>query len=436
MKTLALVLAGGRGTRLDILSKHRAKPGVPFAGKFRLIDFALSNCVNSGIYNVGVITQYLPMSLNKHIGIGKPWDLDRKVGGATVLQPFRGKAETGGWYTGTAHAVYKNMGYIRRHNPDQVVILSGDHVYEMDYSKMVDYHRKKDAQLTIAAQPVDYEEASRFGILDHNDEMQITEFVEKPEEPPSNLASMGIYVFETDILLEILEKRCDEESSDFGHHIIPPIIDNGRAFAYEFDDYWKDVGTLEAFWKTNLELTDPIPELNLYDEDWKLHTRSEEKPSVKFGENGGAQSSLVSNGSIINGKVENSVISPGVFIEDGAVVKDSIIFNDTTIRKNTVVDKAIIDKEVEIGENCEIGTGDDLTPNEEKPELLSNGLNVIAKRASIPANTTIARNCRVFSYVEKDDFNTGTVPSGSTITSESGVQIVEGDEDKVKELNI
>ena len=435
MKTLGLILAGGRGTRLDILSKHRAKPSVPFAGKFRLIDFALSNCVNSGIYNVGVITQYLPLSLNKHIGIGKPWDLDRKMGGATILQPFTGKPKAGGWYTGTAHAVYKNISFIRRHAPDQVIILSGDHVYEMDYSKMVEYHRQNDAKLTIAAQPVDYEEASRFGILDHNDDMQITDFVEKPDDPPSNLASMGIYVFETEELLRSLSKHCDEESSDFGHHIIPPIIDKEEAYVYEFDDYWKDVGTLESFWKTNLELTEPIPELNLYAEDWKLFTRSEEKPPVKFGNSGNATRSLVSNGSIINGHVENSVISPGVYIEEGAIVRDSIIFNDTTIRKNSIVDRSIIDKEVDIGENCKIGYGEDLTPNHEKPDLLHNGLNVIAKRATIPNNTTIGRNCRIFSYVKKENFKQDVVASGSTITSESGVQVIEGDENKVKELN-
>ena len=433
--TLALVLAGGRGTRLDILSKHRAKPSVPFAGKFRLIDFALSNCVNSDIYNVGIITQYLPLSLNKHIGIGKPWDLDRKMGGATILQPFTGKPKAGGWYTGTAHAVYKNINFIRRHDPDQVIILSGDHVYEMDYSNMIEFHKEKDAKLTIAAQPVDYEEASRFGILDHNEAMNITDFVEKPEEPPSNLASMGIYVFETETLLNSLEAHCDEESSDFGHHIIPPIIDSGDAFAYEFNGYWKDVGTLEAFWKTNLELIEPLPELNLHDEDWKLHTRSEEKSPVKFGNSGKAARSLISNGAIIDGHVENSIISPGVHVEQGAIVRDSIIFNDTTIKKNTIVDKSIIDKEVEIGQNCKIGHGDDLTPNQAKPELISNGLNIIAKRATVPDDTTITRNCRIFSYVEEDNFEKEFIPSGSTITSDSGMQVVDGDEDTVKDLN-
>ncbi|MFW6028688.1 MAG: glucose-1-phosphate adenylyltransferase [Halanaerobiales bacterium] len=436
MKTLALILAGGRGTRLDILSAHRAKPSVPFAGKFRLIDFALSNCVNSDIYNIGVLTQYLPLSLNNHIGIGKPWDLDRKLGGVTILQPFRGKPGTTDWYEGTAHAIYQNMSFIRNQNPDEVIILSGDHVYDMDYRKMIEFHREKDADLTIAAQPVEYEEAHRFGILDYQEDKKIIDFLEKPENPPSNLASMGIYVFNTDALLNVLEKYCSEEDSDFGHHIIPPMIENDKVYLYSYDDYWKDVGTLEAYWQAHLELTDPMPNLNLYDEDWKLFTRSEEKPPVKFGENGGTEKSLISNGAIINGKVKNSVISPGVYIEEGAVVKDSVIFNDTIIRKNTVVEKAIIDKEVEIGENCKIGCGDDYTPNKDKPDLLDNGLNIIAKRAKIPEGTTIERNCRIYSYAAPADFGSKDIKSGSTVTSEIGHKLAKGDEDQVRELNI
>jgi glucose-1-phosphate adenylyltransferase len=434
-KTLALILAGGRGTRLDILSAHRAKPSVPFAGKFRLIDFALSNCVNSEIYNVGVLTQYLPLSLNNHIGIGKPWDLDRRRGGVTILQPFKGKPGTTDWYEGTAHAIYKNRGFIRSQNPENVLILSGDHVYDMDYSKMIDFHKENEADLTIAAQPVPYEEASRFGILDHTDDWKVKAFVEKPEDPPSNLASMGIYVFETAKLLEVLERYCSEEDSDFGHHIIPPMIKDDAVYLYAFDDYWKDVGTLEAYWQTNLDLTSEMPELNLYNEDWPLHTRSAEKPPVKFGDNSSASSSLVSNGSIINGTVKNSVISPGVYIEEGAVVKNSVIFNDTIIRKNSVIDKAIIDKEVEVQANCKIGVGDDLTPNVDEPDLLDNGLNVIAKRAVIPEGTTIERNCRIFSYVGVGNFDGKHIKSGSTITSEMGQKVAEGDEDQVRELN-
>ncbi|AGB41103.1 glucose-1-phosphate adenylyltransferase/glucose-1-phosphate adenylyltransferase, GlgD subunit [Halobacteroides halobius DSM 5150] len=416
MKNLALILAGGRGTRLDILSEHRAKPSVPFAGKFRLVDFALSNCVNSGIYNIGVLTQYLPMSLNKHIGIGKPWDLDRKMGGVTLLQPCIRKNKQGAWYQGTAHAVYQNINFIKQHNPDNVVILSGDHVYKMDYSEMIAKHEQNGADLTIAAQRVPHEEASRFGILEPNEEMQIVDFKEKPADPPSNLASMGIYVFKTEALLEVLEKYCTQESSDFGHHIIPPMIENNQVYSYEFEGYWKDVGTLESFWEANLALTGPLPEFNLYDDNWKLHTKSKEKPPAKFGNKSRVTQSIVANGSIINGEVENSVISPGVFIEAGAVVRDSIIFSNTRVKKNAIISKAIIDKRVIIGANCHIGFGTNEIPNHQKPNLLNNGLTVIAKRAKISANTQIGRNCRIFSYVTDENFKSGIIPSGSTVT--------------------
>ena len=413
MKSLALILAGGRGSRLDFLSEHRAKPSVPFAGKFRLIDFSLSNCVNSGIYNVGVLTQYLPLSLNDHIGIGKPWDLDRRIGGVTILQPFTGRK--GGWYQGTAHAIYQNISFIKRHNPQYVLILSGDHVYKMNYDKMINYHIEKDADLTIAAQRVPIEEADRFGILEPDKYMKIVDFLEKPEDPPGNLASMGIYVFSTEVLLDVLEKYCTKDSSDFGHHIIPPMIKNDNVFLYEYDGYWKDVGTLESYWEANLSLANPLPDFNLYEEGWKIHTRSQEKPPVKFGNDARATQSIISNGSIINGIVENSVISPGVYIEEGAVVRDSVIFNDTVIKHDSIISKAIIDKEVIIGADSHIGFGNDMTVNKEKPDLLCNGLTVIAKRTQIPDNVQIGRNCRVLSYINEKTFGDKVVPSGATV---------------------
>lgn len=413
MKTLALILAGGRGSRLDMLSEHRAKPSVPFAGKYRLIDFVLSNCVNSGIYNVGVLTQYLPLSLNDHIGIGKPWDLDRKYGGITILQPHTGKE--GGWFKGTAHAIYQNMSFLRSQDAEHILVLSGDHLYKMNYDKMVEEHIDRNADLTIAAQRVPIEEASRFGILDTDKTGKITDFLEKPDNPPDNLASMGIYIFTTDALIKSLKRYCSEEKSDFGHHVIPPMIENNNVYSYEYEGYWRDVGTLESFWKTNLSLTDAIPELNLYDKEWRIHTKSVEKPPVKFGPNSSSKNSLISNGAIVNGIVENSVISPGVYIEKNVVIRNSVIFNDARIKKNTIIDKAIIDKEVEIGENCHIGFGDDMSPNQEKPELLSNGLNIIAKRAIIPNNVQIGRNCRVMSYVRPKDFDKKNIESGQTI---------------------
>lgn len=417
MKTLALILAGGRGTRLDILSAHRAKPSIPFGGKFRLIDFALSNCVNSGIYNVGVLTQYLPRSLNKHLGKGKPWDLDRRQGGVTILQPFLGGEE--GWYKGTAHAVCRNKRFIQNQDPDEIIILSGDHVHKMDYSKLINYHRSKEADLTIAAQTVDYEEDSRFGILDHDDRMKITDFVEKPEEPPSNLASLGIYVFDTKRLLETLENYCTEEKSDFGHHVIPFMIQQGDSYVYEFDGYWKDVGTIDSYWETNFELLKPLPELNLYDEEWKIYTRNEEKPPVKFGDDGKLVKSLVSNGAIINGQVENSIISPGVYIERGAYIRDSIIFADTTIRSNSKIEKTIIDKEVEVKSNCQIGRRRGQVSNQEEFASLDNELNLIAKGAVIPAETNIERNCRIFPQVDEKDLANNNIAKGTVVRHKS-----------------
>ncbi|ADL12610.1 glucose-1-phosphate adenylyltransferase [Acetohalobium arabaticum] len=413
METLAMVLAGGKGSRLDILSADRAKPSVPFAGKFRIIDFALSNCVNSGIYDVGILTQYLPRSLNRHIGIGKPWDLDRQFGGATLLQPYTGKK--GGWYQGTAHAIYQNINYIKDIDPEYVIILSSDHVYKMDYSKMVNYHKEKGADLTIAVKPVSMKEASQFGILTTDEEMQINDFQEKPDNPSSNLASMGIYVFTKDVLVGKLEEFCNQENSDFGHHIIPQMIDPDDVFAYEFNGYWQDVGTLKSYWETNLELTDLVPEMNLYDDNWKLLTRSEEQPPVKFGPKGQASKSLISNGAIINGKVENSVISPGVFIEENVVIKDSIICNDSKIKQGTVINKSIIDKEVIIGSECQIGCSGEKKANFEQPEILHSGLNVIGKGAEVPAETCIEKNCRIFPWIEEDDFRKKAIQSGSTV---------------------
>ncbi|WP_018247625.1 glucose-1-phosphate adenylyltransferase [Orenia marismortui] len=422
MKTLALVLAGGRGTRLDILSEDRAKPGVPFGGKFRLIDFVLSNCVNSGIYDIGVLTQYLPLSLNNHIGIGKPWDLDRRIGGVTILQPYTGKQ--GGWYKGTAHAVYQNLNYIKKNKPEYIIILSGDHVYKMNYDKMISYHIEQGADLTIATQKVDWDDVNQFGILELDQNMQIVDFVEKPDNPVSNLASMGIYVFTADILIQKLEAFCNQDNSDFGHHIIPEMIENNKVFAYEYKGYWRDVGTLKSFWEANLALTDDLPELNLYDDGWKIHTRSEEKPPVKFGQKGRANNSLVSNGCIINGVVENSVLSPGVVIEEGAVVRDSIILNNTVISKDSIVCKCIIDKSSVIGVNSHLGFGGDMTCSDEKPNLLANGLNVIGKGVRIPANTQIGRNCRILSGVTEVDFESKHISSGSTVS------IMEDDEEE------
>ncbi|AIO19166.1 Glucose-1-phosphate adenylyltransferase [Candidatus Izimaplasma bacterium HR1] len=407
METLALILAGGRGSRLDILSEKRVKPAVPFAGKYRIIDFTLSNCTNSGIYDIAILTQYLPLSLNEHIGVGKPWDLDRRDGGVTLLQPHKE------WYAGTADAVLQNIQYIKKKNPKYTLILSGDHIYKMDYRKMIDHHIKNDAKLTIAVQPVPWEDAHRFGLLSVDDDMRITKFSEKPAKPESNLASMGIYVFDTDVLLDAIT-RIEDPNLDFGKHIIPDLLENSDLYAYVFDKYWKDVGTYDAFIESNIELTgtvDKVP-LDMYEREWPIYTKSEELPSVKVGSKALISQALLSNGCIVAGTVKKSVLSPGVIVHPGATVINSVILNDTEIMPNAYIENAIIDKRCTIEENVVIGEGKDYTPNIDKPELLVSGVNAIASGVTVPKGTIIKRNCRIFSTAK---FETKVIESGSTL---------------------
>ena len=407
METLALILAGGRGSRLDLLSEKRVKPAVPFAGKYRIIDFTLSNCSNSGIYNIGILTQYLPFSLNEHIGIGSPWDLDRRDSRLTLMQPYRE------WYGGTADAVKQNIDFIKRSKAKYVLILSGDHIYKMDYRKMIRAHEVNGAALTIAVQEVPWEDTHRFGILDTDKNDKIIGFYEKPKEAPNNLASMGIYVFNTEVLVDALE-TIEEEGLDFGKHVIPYLLDKTEVYAYTFKDYWKDVGTYDAYLEANIELTstvDKIP-LDMYDRQWKIHTRSEERPSVKVGSKATIEQALISNGSIVAGHVKRSVLSPGVIVHPTAKVVNSVILNDTEIMPGAIVENAIIDKNVVIGENARIGYGDDYSANKERPEVLSSGLNVIAKGVHVPAGTIIERNCRIYSTAQIKDKR---IPSGSTL---------------------
>ncbi|MFI3329739.1 MAG: glucose-1-phosphate adenylyltransferase [bacterium] len=408
METLALILAGGRGSRLDILSERRSKPAVPFAGKFRIIDFVLSNCCNSSIYQIGILTQYLPLSLNEHIGVGKPWDLDRRDSFITLLQPHND------WYEGTADAVKKNIEFIKRNNPEYVLILSGDHIYKMDYTKLIEEHKKNNADLTIAAKLVDFSEAHRFGILQTDESNKVTDFIEKPECPSSNKASMGIYLFKTDVLLNSLNSF-DIKELDFGNHIIPSLIKNNNVYTHDFSDYWKDVGTYESYLETNLELATLNHSFDLYSPNWKIYTKSEDLPPVKFGAKATVNGSLISNGSIIDGTLENCVLSPGVKVESGCMLKNCVILNNVTIGKNCVIENTVIDKDVMIGDNCIIGFGTNFTPNDEIPSVLSSGINVIGKSAHIPNSTTIMRNCRICSYSNEHSFNKNIIDSGSTI---------------------
>jgi len=408
METLALILAGGRGSRLDILSERRSKPAVPFAGKFRIIDFALSNCTNSGIFQIGILTQYLPLSLNEHIGVGKPWDLDRRDSFVTLLQP------NNSWYEGTADAIRKNLEFVKRYASKYVLILSGDHIYKMDYSKMIEQHKKTGADLTIACKIVPMDEASRFGILETDENLKINKFVEKPKEPKSNKASMGIYVFSTQALIDAIESHPDIVDLDFGMHIIPDMIANKNVYAYEYYDYWKDVGTYDSYVEANIELCHDTA-LDLYDPNWKIYTKSEDLPPVKVGDNASITTSLISNGCRIDGKVVESVISPGVKIGKGSVVKHSIILNDVQIGENCVIEDTIIDKETVVANNSTIGTGKDLTPNKDNPKILSSGLNVIGKKIILPEGLVVERNVRIFSAQSLKKLNTKHIKSGETI---------------------
>ena len=411
---IAMLLAGGQGSRLGVLTAKVAKPAVAFGGKYRIIDFPLSNCINSGIDTVGVLTQYQPLRLNTHIGIGIPWDLDRNVGGVSILPPYE-KSSNSEWYTGTANAIYQNLDYMETYNPDYVLILSGDHIYKMDYEVMLDFHKANHADVTIAAMPVPIEEASRFGIVVTDHESRIKEFEEKPEKPSSNLASMGIYIFSWPVLKEALIKLKDQPNCDFGKHIIPYCHDKGdRLFAYEYNGYWKDVGTLSSYWEANMELIDLIPEFNLYEEFWKIYTNSSALPPQYISEQAVVERSIISNGSEIYGEVRNSVIGAGVVIGKGTVVRDSIIMQDTVIGENGVIDKSIIAENVRIGDHVTLGIGSDV-PNKEKPAVYSFGLVTIGENSVIPSSVQIGKNTAISGVTEAEDYPNGVLESGETL---------------------
>lgn len=406
MRTIAMILAGGEGTRLTVLSEERAKPAVPFAGKFRIIDFTISNCVNSGIYTVGILTQYRPHSLNDHIGIGKPWDLDRSRGGVRLLQPYQARRGQN-WYAGTADAIYQNLNFINENRADNVVILSGDHIYKMDYRPMIDYHLSKGADLTVGVMPVPLEETNRFGIMMVDDDQRIVQFYEKPKDrDKGNLASMGIYVFNANTLERRLsEGRPDKPRNDFGKDIIPAMIAaNDSVFAYRFEGYWVDVGTIDSYWATSLELLGPSPALNLYSDKWPILTKSEERPPVKVGPQAKIVNSMVSNGCVVRGLVVNSVLSPGVYISPGAVVQDSVVMNDTWIGPGARLDRVVLDKKVVVGAGAVVGVGNPETPNEQMPDRLFAGITVVGKHAYIPDGAQIGRNVLINSGRDEADF--------------------------------
>lgn len=414
-----MLLAGGQGSRLGVLTSKVAKPAVAFGGKYRIIDFPLSNCINSGIDTVGVLTQYQPLRLNSHIGIGIPWDLDRNFGGVTILPPYE-KSGNSEWYTGTANAIYQNLDYMETFHPDYVLILSGDHIYKMDYEVMLDYHKANHADITIAAMPVPIEEASRFGVVVTDGEGRIEEFQEKPPQPKSNLASMGIYIFSWQVLKDALIALRNEPGCDFGKHIIPYCHENGqRLFAYEYNGDWKDVGTLGSYWEANMELIDIIPEFNLYEEFWKIYTNSSILPPQYVASQAVIDRCIIGNGAEIYGEVHNCIISSGVVIGEGAVVRDSIIMRDAQIGQGCVIDKAIIAENTKIGDHAVLGIGSDV-PNRLKPAIYSFGLVTIGENSVIPESVQIGKNTAISGVTSREDYPDGVLESGETLIKAGG----------------
>ncbi|HLF27452.1 MAG TPA: glucose-1-phosphate adenylyltransferase [Anaerolineae bacterium] len=414
MRALAMILAGGRGKRLSILTQKRAKPAVPFAGKYRIVDFPLSNCANSGVTTVGILTQYRPHSLNDHIRTGAPWDLDRLHGGVWLLQPYEGFSEMQP-YAGTADAIQQNFNFIRRNNPDLVVILAGDHIYKMNYDDLMTFHTSYQADLTVAALTVPIEETSRFGILETDNAYQVVSFQEKPLQPKGTQASMGIYVFNTEVLSKLLlEDTADPNSQhDFGKDIIPKMIGRYRIFAYPFSGYWVDVGTIQAYWEAHMDLLIDEPQLNLLDRNWVIHTLSEERPPVNIRTGATVSHSLITDGCVIEGTVEYSVLSPGVRVARGAVVRNSIILTDVEIRAGAVIDRSIIDKQAVVGENAHVGHGADYSPNP-MGDLIS-GVTLVGKSAWVKPGVKVGRNCVIASETQGADFADAIVASGTNV---------------------
>jgi len=418
---IAMLLAGGQGSRLGVLTTKVAKPAVSFGGKYRIIDFPLSNCINSGVDTVGVLTQYQPLRLNSHIGIGIPWDLDRNIGGVSVLPPYE-KMNNSDWYTGTANAIFQNLDYIDSFNPDYVLILSGDHIYKMDYEVMLDFHKEKGAEATIAVMPVPMEEAKRFGIMITDEDRKITDFEEKPENPRSNLASMGIYIFNWKTLKEALVTNQNQSALDFGKHIIPYCHEKGcPLYAYEFNGYWKDVGTLQSYWEANMELIDIVPDFNLYEEYWKIYTRAEILPPQYLAETGFVEKSIIGEGTNIYGKVYNSVIGCGVTIGKDTIVRDSIIMNQSEIGEGCEINKTIVAEDVIIKDNVRTGIGEEVD-NETDPHIYNHGLVCIGEKSIIPSGITMGKNVCVFGETTEADYPDKTIASGKTMNKVGGAK--------------
>lgn len=412
---VAMLLAGGQGSRLGVLTKNIAKPAVPFGGKYRIIDFPLSNCINSGIDTVGVLTQYRPLKLNSYIGIGQPWDLDRMNGGVTILSPYV-KQKIGEWYSGTANAIYQNIEYVENYKPEYVLILSGDQIYKMDYSLMLEFHKRKKASATVAYIQVPWEDASRFGIMNTDDDDRIIAFEEKPKKPISNKASMGIYIFDWQLLKQYLneDQKIADSDNDFGKNILPRMLENReRMYAYRFDGYWKDVGTIQSFWEANMDLLNEPPQPDLYDMQWRIYSRNPIKPPHYISENAMVSRSIITEGCEIYGDVSHSVLFSGVHVGKGSKIIDSILMPDVNVGENTIIENAIIGEDITIGDNCHIGFGNNRT-NECAPEIYRSGITVIGEGVTIPSGVKIGKNV----MVDKNVLDKSDVQSGQCITEE------------------
>lgn len=409
MKTRAIILAGGEGTRLGVLTAKRSKPSVPFGGKYRIIDFTLSNCVNSRLFDVMIIAQYRPHSLIEHIGSGIPWDLDRGfTGGVRIYTPY--KALASGWFSGTADAVQQNFSFIKSNNPDLILILSGDHVYTMDYASMIKFHLANQSSLTIATIEVPIEDAPRFGIIGIDAEQRVTAFVEKPDQPPSNLANMGVYLFNRELLDRVLweDHLYQESKHDFGKDILPALVTSGeRVFAYPYSGYWVDVGTVNSYWQAHMNLLEMPPPLDLYNRSWIIHTRTEERPPVKIFNGARIENSLICDGCIIEdgAQISNSILSPGVYIHSGTMVKESILFTDAVVEGNTVIERSILDKRVRIHEGTVVG---DYLPDELQ-------ISMIGKNSIVPPKFVIEPGGMIGADVISSDYSKKVIKSGEFI---------------------
>lgn len=417
INVFAMILAGGQGDRLSVLSEQRAKPAVVFGGQYRIIDFALSNAANSGIDKVAVLTQYRPRSLVNHIGAGRPWGLDSLDGAVQILQPYLGRADMD-WYQGTADAVYQNLYVIEESRASEVLILAGDHIYLTSYRNMVAYHRSQQADVTVAVTTVPREEAHRFGVLDLDQSGRIVDFQEKPPSPRSPWISMGIYIFNKDVLVEQLQADSDlgdNSSHDFGRDIIPRMFKTHRVFGYQYQSYWRDVGTVESYWSAHMELLSTNPPLALADPEFRLRTAGAVPAPAQFGPRALVHDSLISPAARIDGSVFRSVISPGVIVEEGAEVRDSVIQHGCIIRAGALVDRSILDKEVTVGRGAVIGEGDATIPNCERPDIINAGISIVGKRVVVPPGLMIGRNVLIGPGVEEELIERGNLESGASV---------------------